>query len=63
MEILQLLRNHIRTVQTSDAFNQTLFSTLLNHAEEQLVTELQSQNSELHNDQLIVNCIDLEGNY
>ncbi|CAF1296966.1 unnamed protein product [Adineta ricciae] len=61
MEILQLLRNHIRTVQTSDAFNQTLFQTILNSVEERLVADLQPDKKELSNDQLIVNCIDLEG--
>ncbi|CAF2406321.1 unnamed protein product [Rotaria sp. Silwood2] len=61
MEILQILRNHIINNQCSLFPNIEIFSTILNNTEKQLSTILKSQNNELHEDQYIARCIDLEG--
>ncbi len=62
MEILQTLRNHIiNNNKTSFIPNVEIFTTILNNIEKQLFTDLQCQNNELHYDQYIARCIDLEG--
>ncbi|CAF1226296.1 unnamed protein product [Adineta steineri] len=61
MEILQILRNHIINNKPSFMCNDETFSTILNNIEKQLITDLQGQNNELHYDQFIARCIDLEG--
>jgi len=61
MEILQILRNHIIDNQTSFSPDIEGFSTILDVIEKQLSTDLEFQNNELHYDQYIARCIDLEG--
>ncbi|CAF0894190.1 unnamed protein product [Rotaria sp. Silwood1] len=61
MEILQILRNHIINNQFSLIPNIAIFSIILDNTEKQLLTVLKSQNNELHEDQYIARCIDLEG--
>jgi len=61
MEILQILRNHIIDNKTSFSPDIDGFSTILDVIEKQLSPDLESQNNELHYDQYIARCIDLEG--
>ncbi len=62
MEILQVLRNHvINNNKTSVIPNVEILSTILNNIGKQLITDLQCQNNELHYEQYIARCIDLEG--
>jgi len=61
MEILQILRNHIIDNKTSFSPDIEGFSTILDVIEKQLSTDLECQNNELHYDQYIARCIDLEG--
>jgi hypothetical protein len=61
MEIIQILRNHIAHVKPPTIPASDTFLTILNNIEKQLTTDLQCQNNELHYDQHIARCIDLEG--
>ncbi len=61
MEILQILRNHIINNKTSLIPDLQVFSTILDGIQKQLITDLECQKNELHYDQYIARCIDLEG--
>jgi thymidylate kinase len=61
MEILQILRNHIINNKTSFIPAVEIFSTILHNIEKQLITDLECEKNELHYDQYIARCIDLEG--
>lgn len=61
MEILQILRNHIVNNKTTFPPDIEGFSAMLDDIEKQLTTDLKCQNNELHYDQYIARCINLEG--
>lgn len=61
MESLEILRNHLNDNKTSSPADIDVFWTILNGIEQQLNSDLKNGNNELHYDQYIVQCIDLEG--
>ena len=61
MEILQILRNHLNDNKTSFPNDIEVFSAILDDIEKQLSVDLTNGKKELHYDQHIVQCIDLEG--
>ena len=60
MESLHILRNHLNDHRTSFTADIDVFSTILNDIEKQLSIDLKDGNNELHYDQYIAQCIDLE---
>jgi hypothetical protein len=61
MEILQILRSHLDDNKTSFPPNIEVFSAILDDIEKQLRIDLNDGKNELHYDQYIAQCIDLEG--
>jgi hypothetical protein len=61
MEILQILRNHIINNKNSSIPDVEIFSSILDNIEKQLATDLERHNNELHYNEYIARCIDLEG--
>jgi hypothetical protein len=61
MEILQILRSHLDNNKTSFTPDIEVFSAILDDIEKQLSIDLNDGKNELHYDQYIAQCIDLEG--
>lgn len=61
MEILQILRTHIVDNQVNNVPDLDGFSIILDDVEKQLINDMKCQNNELHHDQYVARCINLEG--
>lgn len=61
MESLRIIRDHLKNNETSCITDINVFVTILDDIEKQLNADLKESNNELHYDQHIAQCIDLEG--